>query len=290
MTDINPIAIKAVVEARSKDVASVANNLLSKISGAIGTVYEPVHVKRMAKARAKAQEVGVESELRTEAQRRAFQRLLYEEERKQQNMDAVTAGAIEFLNAEAQPEKVEDDWITEFFERARKVSDEEMQTLWSKILAGESNAPGSFSKSTLSIVSLLDKEDANAFVSICRFSIMLGQLTPVIFDLQADIYEKNNVSFIQTSHLEDIGLISFENLTGYQKQGLPNQFRMAYGPIVLQVKLPEGKNDIAFGHVIFTKIGAQLAPLTNAHVVPEFIPYVIEEWKKQNVVVAVVTP
>jgi hypothetical protein len=46
------------------------------------------------------------------------------------------------LTEAATPEKLEDDWITNFFDKCRLISDEEMQTLWSKVLAGEANAPG----------------------------------------------------------------------------------------------------------------------------------------------------
>ena len=46
-------------------------------------------------------------------------------------MESITAKALPQLNENATPSSVEDDWIVNFFEKSRIVSDNEMQELWS---------------------------------------------------------------------------------------------------------------------------------------------------------------
>ncbi len=59
------------------------------------------------------------------------------------------------------------------------ISDEQMQALWAKILAGEANGPGRFSKKTVNIVASLDKSDAEAFTTLCGFAIKILQGHPL---------------------------------------------------------------------------------------------------------------
>jgi predicted DNA binding CopG/RHH family protein len=58
--------------------------------------------------------------------------------------------------------------------RARRVSDEDMQSVWAKILAEEAKKPGSFSKRTVAFVETLDKDEANLFNELCRFVVYGG--------------------------------------------------------------------------------------------------------------------
>lgn len=74
------------------------------------------------------------------------------------------------IDEKAQPEKIEDDWITNYFDKCRLVSDEQMQNLWSKVLTGEANSPGKFSKRTVNLLASLDKTDAELFQKICSFA------------------------------------------------------------------------------------------------------------------------
>ena len=68
-----------------------------------------------------------------------------EEMTKQLNMESITEKAILHLNDDANPDAMENDWITNFFDKCRTVSDDDMQELWARILAGEANNPGAFS-------------------------------------------------------------------------------------------------------------------------------------------------
>ena len=130
-------------------------------------------------------------------------RFLEEEAKKQSNIEAITQNALPLLEDKSAPENVNDnDRVTNFFDKSRIVSDKEMQHLWSQVLAGEANNPGAFSKRTVNLLADLDKEDAILFIKLCGFGWMIGNVCPLIFDVQASIYNDHNINFGSLSHLE----------------------------------------------------------------------------------------
>ena len=105
-----------------------------------------------------------------------------EEAKKQSNIEEITAKALPQVDENAQPQNMEDDWITNFFDKCRLISDEEMQILWSKVLAGEANSPGTYSKRTVNFLGSLDKSDAFLFQSLCNFCWSIDNIAvPLIY-------------------------------------------------------------------------------------------------------------
>ena len=126
-------------------LAKPATVLIEKISNAVGVVYAPTHVRRMAAAEADAAQTHALAQIEiSDIERRGFERLVREQGRKQHNMESITKLALEDLKPDAKPENIEDDWIANYFEKCRNVSNEEMQSLWAKVLAGEANRSRSF--------------------------------------------------------------------------------------------------------------------------------------------------
>src|SRR5258708_2888494 len=133
--------------------SDVAKTLVEKIAGAGWVLFEPRQIKRLATAEVEANRIRALGDIETSAlARRALVRLARQEERKQRNVEQIAADAIPLLNSEAKPKDLDEDWLATFFERASLVSDSEMQSAWSRILAGEVNKPGTFSRRTLQIV------------------------------------------------------------------------------------------------------------------------------------------
>ena len=140
-----------------------ANTLIKKVSNAVGGIFEPYQITRVAKAEAKASLIKAKAEIQiTELHRRAVHRLVEEEAKRQKNIEDITEKALPQLKSNSNPHNMEDDWITNFFDKSRIVSDQEMQDLWSRILAGEANAPGTYSKRTVNALSDLDKVGTKA--------------------------------------------------------------------------------------------------------------------------------
>ena len=148
------------------ELSKPADTLIRKVSNAVGGLFAPYQIKRLAKAEAKAALTKAQSEIDvTDLHKRAAHRWINEEAQRQNNMENIIARALPQLSESANADSVENDWIVNFFDKSRIVSDEQMQDLWSRILAGEANAPGTYSKRTVNFLSDLDKVDADLFAN-----------------------------------------------------------------------------------------------------------------------------
>ena len=178
------------------NLSKPADTLIKKVSNAVGGLFAPYQVERMAKAEAKAEMIKAQSEINvTDLHRRAVHRWIEEEAQRQKNMEDITEKALPQLDEEATPDSVENDWLVNFFDKSRIVSDNEMQELWSRVLAGEANTPGTYSKRTVNCLSDLDKGDAELLIKLCGFGWTIGDVVPLVFDVDAEIYRKHEKPF-----------------------------------------------------------------------------------------------
>ncbi len=262
--------------------------LVEKVCNAIEGLAKPFQIKRTAKAEAEASIIEAKSQIEiTELHRRAFIRFLNEEGKKQENMENITRKAIIHLSDSSNPQDIEDDWITNFFDKCRIISDEDMQLLWSKILAGEANSPGTYSKRTVNSLGSLDKSEAELFATFCSFVWFLkGAGIPLIYDTDASIYKDKGINFGSLLHLADIGLIDFEGLGNYTHK-VPQNIVISYyeNNVTLGFKLPEN-NIFDVGNVILTQIGQQLVNICESKPIDGFYDYVNERWTKEELVIA----
>ena len=263
------------------DLSKPADTLIKKISKAVGGIFAPYQIKRVAKAEAEAALIKAQTEIQiTDLHLRAMHRFVEEEANRQKNIEDITAKALPQLNDKADPSKVEDDWITNFFDKCRIVSDKEMQMLWSRVLAGESNSPGTYSKRTVNFLSDLDKSEAEMFSNLCGFGWMIMDVKPLIYDVHNAIYNDRGINFVSLSHLESIGLIQFNNLAGFRLLNLPKRFAVLYyGKPILMDMPKDTDNEMNLGHVLLTRVGQELAPICGSKPVDGFLEYVKEKWK-----------
>ena len=264
------------------NISKPADTLIKKISNATGAVFEPHQIRRVAKAKADAALMQAESAIQiTELHRRAARRWIEEEGRYQKNMEDITTGAIHGLNDNSNADSMEDDWITNFFHKCRIVSDGDMKALFSRVLSGEANTPGTYSKRTVNFLSELDKTDAELFSKLCGFGWAIGNVVPLIFDMKSKIYNEVGVNFTSLSHLESIGLIQVSSLTGFTINDLPKKLSVSYYGRLLALEMPkDAGNKLELGHVLLTKIGTELAPICGSRPVDGFWDYVMEKWKQ----------
>lgn len=272
------------------DVSKPATVLIEKISDAVGGLFLPFQIKRTAKAEAEAQMTRAMADIKIEAlQRRALMRFVGEETKKQANMEMITEKAIGGLNEDADPSQIEDDWISNFFEKCRLVSDDEMQTLWARVLAGEANSPGSHSRRTVESLSSLDKADAELFTKLCSFAWLIDDslIVPLIYGHQDSIYVDNGVTFDSLRHLDDIGLVTFGSVTGFASDHLPHSTTVHYHgqPVTIEFKNP-ADNQLDLGRVLLSKVGQELARICEAKPVPDFVPHVLEQWVSKGYVLS----
>jgi hypothetical protein len=275
----------SIVNVNVGDLAKPADTLIKKISAAVGGIFQPFQIKRIAKAEAEASLIRAEGEIQvTELHRRAIYRFVEEETKKQANIEQITSQALPLLEQNSHPEAIEDDWITNFFDKCRIVSDQEMQSLWSRVLSGEANAPGSYSKRTVNFVSALDKHEALLFSKLCGYVCqLLGDFIPIIYDFNNEIYNKCDIAFDSLSDLESIGLIQFGAVTSFSKLKLPKNFNIFYYSQQIECEMPkDSDNSFDIGHVLLTKIGQELFPICGSQPVDGFMEYILNRWRSHN--------
>ncbi|MCE2501787.1 MAG: DUF2806 domain-containing protein [Dehalococcoidia bacterium] len=267
-----------------------ADTLVTKISNAIGRHFDPRQEIRMAEAQARADRIrrvgAEETDIEIAILRdRAAYRFANEEMTKQLNMESITEKALPRLDDKANPDAMENDWIMNFFDKCRMVSDEDMQQIWAGILAGEANNPGSFSRRTVNLVADLDKRDAELFRNLCGFAWMIGSLRPLVFDTHHEIYNGRGINFGSLSQLETLGLIHFNDISGFKILHLPKRFNISYYGKLAALELPaDDGNELQEGKVLLTRAGLELAPICGSTPVEGFFEYVYDRWAEVSLV------
>ena len=121
------------------------------------------------------------------------------------NQNNIVKEALPLLIRDANPDRIDEDWITSFMDKARLISNNELQIIWANILAGESNQPGSYSMRTLEVLKNLNKEEAMLFQRLAKVVI---NYSGTMFIFNEDSFPDNGLKFADILRLEECGLIS----------------------------------------------------------------------------------
>lgn len=217
--------------------------LIECVSCGIGKVYEPTHIRRMARARASeirlisaavneninlpsvyAQgDITIDASQADELMKRTGNRWLFQEMQKQQNIESVVGVAYSELEKESivSEEQVDKDWILRFFNSVEDISNEEMQRLWGRILAGEIKQPYSLSLRTLDVLHNISQSEAILFQHILSFALYCGN--NVFIPNVPDINEKY-FQFSDLLHLSECGLLVVQTFLGLDAKLDDEQF------------------------------------------------------------------
>ncbi len=266
-----------------------AEILIEKFCNAVGILWEPHKIKRASRAQAEAD---VESEriralwrietiqTLTEFQKRGSLRRIHEDWIQQENLEKILLWTPQFLWENANPENLDNDWMRNFSEKAKMTSDEEMQNIWSRILAWEWTRPWSFSKRTVNKVHELEKQDAELFTKLCSFCINKWNPQPLIFKHDDKIYSDMGIHFSTLKHLDSIWLISFESLAWYRFTWLSKKISIDYFWKTIFLELSkESENELEIGKVMLTSIWKEIASICSPRLVEWFEKFIIEYWK-----------
>ena len=251
--------------------------LVEVTSAGIGTLYKPFGTVRQAKADAKAKAIAVNADLEIlDVKQRADLRIEYRESLRQENIEKVVSIAANEISDKVSTEPVDLDWSLQFFDAVQDVCDEDMQSLWARILAGEVTEPGSYSKRTLQFLKTLDKFEAEKFVVFCSFAFQFEDGWCVIFEDKAtkEIMDQKLGEYDLFSHFASIGLISDPSsgdCESWDKNSL-SYFKTVYN--VTSTKEEDTgrfkKLNYPVGHRIFTQIGQQLYAMANATKIDDY--------------------
>lgn len=287
--------VNGVVASDLFGLSQPLTKLIEVVGCGVGKIYEPWHIGRMAKAKAREIEiisgaisdnlhlpvgyddgdVSITSKETKDLVIRAQNRFLFQEMKKQQNIENVISNAyIELKNVDRVSDApVEEDWISEFFDCVANVSTEKMQVLWGKLLAGEVNSPGSFSMRTLEVLRRLSIKEANIFKETAPFVLQCkgdkeGRFIDYFLmpDATNSVLEKYDITFSKIMLLSEAGLISENSLISIGLNIEPNQYEMIKG-INKSIKIKNlGSSAVLVAHSAYmlTEAGKELWPIVLA--------------------------
>ena len=299
MSDVKGIEIHDVL-----GLSDPATKLIETVASALGKWREPKRIVKMAKA--KAEEIQIISEaignnlsLPTEysdgkiainAQdyeelaKRAGNRLFYQEMRKQQNIETIVDLASDELEKEesVSSEPVDPDWTMRFFNSVEDVSDEEMQKIWGRVLAGEVRQPKSFSMRTLEKLKNISQAEALLFKKLlsccffCKKIALLPKINKLLF--------KHGFSLTDVLTLEDCGLIQASsginlNVSPKNTQNAHIHNRNILGTISFK---SETKNKTVIPARRLTDSGSELLRITDVSFNDEYFIDFLKEFKLSN--------
>lgn len=295
MENSNMIPVKIDVKADSKDVADVTKKLIDTIKAPFSWWAKRREPIDKAKAETEAmliraqaieplaESLGITKEDATALVLRSEQREYFEKVRHQKNIENIAQQASEMLPHEVSDEPVDPDWTADFLENCKNVSNEEMQSIWARILAGEVAQPGSFSKRTLAFVKTLSKQEAFLFTKFCN----LLWHHPVHNYLHLALPDNTlrddfGISYLDLTELDSLSLIKHDSNTNLNWES-PDVSFLRYFEVqfFLYPKIPNGK--ISINIIPLTKLGASLMPIAGATRNENYLNACLEQFSGKNV-------
>ncbi len=211
----------------AKALSAPATKLIEVVSRGIGRAYDPRYKRKMADATAYEIETiagavqrnsylpilldrdGIQMDARSiqELAEHAESRMVFQEVRKQQNIEIIADKSYEVLKDEetVTNEPVDDDWIVRFFNCVEDISNEEMRNIWASVLAGEIKKPRSFSLRTLETLKNISQKEAVLFSKISTYSIGLKERRFLIRNM--DVLSNYQVKYDDLRLLDECGLV-----------------------------------------------------------------------------------
>jgi uncharacterized repeat protein (TIGR03899 family) len=273
--------IKKIAEARAEEMKIMSKAIKENhlLTGGIKYSDEKLSIKSLDNKQ-------TDLSLNEEIKERTKNRIEYQETKKQLNLESITSVAAEnLINEEAiTDEPIDEDWKTRFFNIAQEISNEEMQELWGRILAGEIKQPKSYSLRTLELLKNLSKDEAEIFTKLAEYKFVSGNKY-LIYNKNKYVENKLNISFTDKLLMVELGLIvGTENLQYiFNPSGSNNQTQLIeYGKkgIVFYRKPQSPKKTLDV--IAFTKTGAELSKLIEQSYNVEYIELICSHFKEEK--------
>lgn len=138
---------------------------------------------------------------------RAGMRLLAEEINKQNNIEEVVQRADKILESEPRilesQDITEPDWVDECLDGAGKAYNDNLKDYWAKLLAGEIQKPGTYSKRTIAFMKSLSQKDAERVRNMCQYVMYSEKHDASILRYDEEIYSFDEIRFLMELRLLD---------------------------------------------------------------------------------------
>ena len=276
---------------------SPSEKLAEVISSALGAWIAPWVMKRMAKAKAEGDRITAIEGAKTEALlindyeryvelSTVEKRILSIEQKRQKNIDNVIEVAMHTLDSEKQisSDPVNPDWATRFFDIAQDISDEQMQDLWGRILAGEVKQPHSYSLRTLEALKNISKEEAQLFEKISQY--VLYDQVYYIYHESADKNDGKEVKYPEIARLVEMGFVQPGSMVTQNYYNHNNEQPMHHlfydNRYIAFIEMPNGLEQMSFPIYPLTKVGEELYRLISPEPNIGYFENVLHSILKEN--------
>lgn len=266
--------------------------LIESISSAVGALYEPMRIRKKAKAEAEAEVeaaiIRIKGALELqEIAARASERINILELRRQNNIQSIVGKAVRQLPDSVSEEAVDEDWVVQFFNYCQDVSNEEIQLIWARLLAGEVAQPGSYSPRTLHLVRLLRPSDAILFRRACSYIWSVeGSLLHFRSRSIDDLMRRKNLRYNDFLHLQTLGLATVDTDLHWGIE--PGETHGAdYQGALYSLVNPDAAREKHLPAFMFAEVAKELAPLCDTEPDEEYRVAVVESWTEAGVQVEV---
>lgn len=218
---------------------------------------------------------------------RTQKRVEFKEQKRQKNIESITQKAAQNLESEniVSEEPVDEDWASRFFNYAEDISNEEMQELWGRILAGEVKQPNSFSFRTLEIIRNLSKAEAEVFLKFATIAITGNNVSFILnFKDEKLLEDKYKITFGDRLLLEELGFLTANDLK-YKLLKTDNQkaqIVFTVGNTIIVHEKYENKPEQQIQVLVFTKIGQELLKLVQSSPSLDYIQLFATKLNRQN--------
>lgn len=208
--------------------------------------------------------------------------------RKAKNMVDVVKLALPYINQTANPQELDDDWVTDYFDKVSKIQTEDLKFIWCKILAEEINNPNSVSKRLLHNLFLMSRGSAEKFLNLSRFCFYdrnSSVVHPIIFIRgHQNFYSQYQITTETLKELENLFLIEMNYESGFV---FKNKIYLMYTNHYIDLISNETSNNIPSGNVRFTSDGQALFKMIEKQNSNTVFDYTIQKLLNRNCTVHV---
>lgn len=216
-------------------------------------------------------EVIIENKSLQELTSRTLNRFTYQELKKQLNIEKTIEYAYEELknDEDISDEPVNEDWILRFFNSVENISNEELQKVWGRILAGEIKTPNSYSYRALEVLKNMTPKEIEIFQKIAKISLKLENMYFIPCD--KNVLKKTGFTFDDLFLLEGCGILTTRDLTLTYKINNSDKV-FIQNDTYISFALPKaGINELTLDVYVFNQSGNELIKSLTAKKDHEYI-------------------
>lgn len=185
---------------------------------------------------------------------------------------------------------IDNDVFWGFIDHAKGISNDEMQELIAKIIAGEYNVPGTYSMSMLQIIKMLGKSELELFEKICSLLINGHQIPQELFSLPENakgFMNELTVDFGSLQLLQSLALFLPNDMTSSIKNPEKKNYKTVYFDkvIIFSPIEPEDVNKLEIsipGFYGLSPAGKQLLKHLNPKPSANYFNWLKENYKIPN--------